>query len=357
MERSRRVLVVIPSNQRRGAEIQGFALVDGLRRRGWDAAIVAVEPARAGTALNVPVLATSRRSLRGLMQLRRLARGTTVIAHGSSSLVAVSLALLGTRTPWVYRNIGDPAAWVASRWARERTGVLMRRASGFAVLWPGAADALRRLYRLGGQPMDVVPNDRDPGAFTAVTDAERESARAGLGVSGPVVLLLGALTEEKQPLVAVGLMQDLVGATLLIAGGGPLAAEVERRAEQVAPGRVRMLGVIPDPASVIAASDAVVLPSRTEGMPGTIIEALMRGVPVAATAVGAVTSMLADERDGTVVPVGDARALASALRVLLDEPNSLAQRLERSARAVQAYTPERALDAWERLLQRVSASR
>lgn len=355
---SRRVLVVIPSTQRRGSEIQGCALAEGLARRGWDASVVAVQPGAvpAGAGLDVTTLARSRWSPIGLVRLRRMARGATVIAHGSSSLAAVAIATLGSRTRWIYRNIGDPRAWVANRWARTRTGLLMRRASGVAVLWPGAGEALRALYRMGGKESAVIPNDRDPEQFRLVAEAERNQVRNALGVNGPCLVLLGALTEEKQPVAAVEVVAALPGAVLLVAGEGPLALSVQQQADLLAPGRVRLLGNVADPSSLLAAADVVLLPSRTEGMPGVIIESLMRGVPVVATAVGAVPAMLASEADGRVVPVGDTAAMLDAVRRTLEVPAEASAGKQRSERATAAYTPEAALDQWEDLLNRVNGS-
>lgn len=352
-----RVVVVIPSTQRRGSEIQGVALADGLRKRGWETEVVAVESGSGDHPLDVAVLGRTRRSLRGILRLRRLSKGATVVAHGSSSLVAVAVATWGTRTPWVYRNIGDPAAWVRGRLARLRTGVLMRRASGFAVLWPGAAESLRSLYRIGAVPMEFIPNDRDPSRFPVVTAGDRAAARAALELEGQVVLFLGALSHEKDPLLAVEAIARLGTATLLVAGDGALRSEVDRLASARAPGRVRMLGVIDDPERAIAASDVLALTSRTEGMPGAIIESLMRGVPVVATSVGAVSTMLERKDDGLVVAPSDVEGLVAALTTVLERTEDADTRLARSVRACAAYGPEQILDRWESLLGRVSGAR
>jgi glycosyltransferase involved in cell wall biosynthesis len=283
-----------------------------------------------------------------------MARNAVVISHGSSSLLAVALATAASSTRWVYRNIGDPAAWVPTRWARMRTGWFMRRASAFAVLWPGAASSIQSLYRTGGTPMTVIPNDRDPQRFTAVSDEERRAAREALALEGNVVLFLGSLTAEKQPLTAVEAVSRIAGATLLVVGDGPLATEVRELGERLAPGRVRMLGVRGDPELAIAASDVLLLPSRTEGMPGVIIESMMRGVPVVATAVGAVLSMIDEGSTGCVVGVGDVEAMVRALQTVLTGDPARFRSVCRM-RAVRDYSPQAVLDSWDELLGGLSA--
>jgi hypothetical protein len=129
----RPVVVVLPSAQRRGAEIQGAELASELRIRGWDARAVAIAPGAGTSALDVPVLGGTRWSMRGLMALRRAAKDSLLVAHGSSALLAVGLATIGTRSRWVYRSIGDPNAWVSGRVQRLRTGFLLRRADAVVV--------------------------------------------------------------------------------------------------------------------------------------------------------------------------------------------------------------------------------
>ena len=202
--------------------------------------------------------------------------------------------------------------------------------------------------------MTVIPNDRDPQRFPLVDDEERRTRREAMALDGKVVLFLGSLTDEKQPLTAVEAVSHIEGATLLVVGDGPLADDVRDFGERVAPGRVRMLGVSDDPASVIAASDVLLLPSRTEGMPGVIIESMMRGVPVVATAVGAVPSMIDEGSTGCVVGVGDVDAMVGALRTVL-AADVVTFRSACRNRAVRDYSPEAVLDRWEALLGGLSA--
>ena len=186
------VVVVLPSAQRRGAEIQGAELASALRTRGWDARAVAIAPGAGTAAIDVPVLGGTRWSLRGLMALRRSAKNSLLVAHGSSALLAVGLATIGMRSRWVYRSIGDPNAWVSGWAQRLRTGVLLRRAEAVVVLWPGAEEAMVSTYRVKRGRIITIPNHRDPDRFAPIAPEERETARGRLGVGGPVVLFLGA---------------------------------------------------------------------------------------------------------------------------------------------------------------------
>ncbi len=83
--------------------------------------------------------------------------------------------------------------------------------------------------------------------------------------------------------------------------------------------RLRFLGRRADALDFIAASDAYVNPADHEGMPVTILEALALERPVVATAVGGVPSVVRDGETGVLVPAKQPRALATAIRGLLDD--------------------------------------
>lgn len=344
----RKILVVIATAQRRGAELQGTELARGLTQSGFDARVIAVEPGSSSDRLDVPTLGRSRRSVRGLLAVRRAARHAVVVAHGSSALLTVGLATKALRTGWVYRSIGDPAAWVSGRSQVRRTGSLLRRAAAVVVLWPGAGQTMQRLYRVDPRRIVVIPNSRNPERFSPVTEQEREEARTALGLSGRVVAWIGSLSSEKRPLDAVRVAAALSDTTLVVAGEGPLLDEMRRAGDEVAPGRVRLLGSIADPERLLAASDALLLTSATEGMPGVVIESLMRHVPVVATDVGAVRSMLAGAADRAIRDVGDIEGLAESLRSVMEAPEAFWAGIDDDH--IAQFADDNVVGAWARLL-------
>jgi glycosyltransferase involved in cell wall biosynthesis len=87
-----------------------------------------------------------------------------------------------------------------------------------------------------------------------------------------------------------------------------------------------------DPWRPLAAADVVVLPSRSEGWPLSLVEAMLAGRPVVATRVGSVPEIVRDGETGLLVDSGDIRALADALSMLRDDPGRRA-RLGAAARA------------------------
>ncbi|HEX6393024.1 MAG TPA: glycosyltransferase [Acidimicrobiales bacterium] len=161
-------------------------------------------------------------------------------------------------------------------------------------------------------------------------------ARLGIPVNAPVIISLGALTWEKDPLehveVTACLIHDEPECRHLIVGDGPLRAEVEARIRDLAIGdRVLMLGSREDVGDLLAASDVMLLASRIEGMPASVIEAGFAGVPVVAFSVAGVSEVVLDRVTGYLVPPGDRKGLVSGISRLIGD-RRLRQTMSESAR-------------------------
>ncbi|HEY4202433.1 MAG TPA: glycosyltransferase [Devosiaceae bacterium] len=173
---------------------------------------------------------------------------------------------------------------------------------------------------------------------------------AALG-DGPVIAAAGRLVPVKDHhtlLRAFAALPASLRARLVIFGEGPLESEL--RAEATALGiadRVLLPGYVNDPAACYAAADVFVLTSTSEGFGNVLIEAMAAGVPVVSTdAPHGPREILSDGALGSLVPVGDAEALAVAIAETLRHPLG-ADVLKR--RAVD-FTVEKIGDRYEALL-------
>ena len=150
---------------------------------------------------------------------------------------------------------------------------------------------------------------------------DREIARQllGLPLEVPVVMFVGRLTAIKRPdrlVEAFGMVLERIPeAVLAVAGEGELLEEVRRSVERLGDS-VRLLGWQSDVGRLYAAADLVVISSDNEGMPMTLIEAAMAGVPGVTTDVGSASEVVVHGSTGLVV-APDARDLADAIIVLL----------------------------------------
>jgi glycosyltransferase involved in cell wall biosynthesis len=333
-----KVLHVVASGKRRGAEVFASDLVRTLRDAGMDQRVAVLRgegsPAVAYEA-PVSVLATrgsSRpvagikiRSLRGLRRLVDRWGPDVIQAHGGEPLkYAIPAALGRRRPPVVYRRIGSAPEEIARGARRLLWGGLMRRAARVIAV----AEILNRemVGTFGVPPERVVtiPNGVDPARLEPILGREASRDRLGCEEHTPIVLSLGALVWEKDPLgqveIAAGLARRGARFVMLLAGDGPLRAEVQAGiAREGLEDRVRLLGVREDVADLLAASDVLVLASRSEGMAATVIEAGRAGLPVVAYGVGGVPEVVQDGMTGAVVAAGDVEAMVERLERLLQD--------------------------------------
>jgi glycosyltransferase involved in cell wall biosynthesis len=163
---------------------------------------------------------------------------------------------------------------------------------------------------------------------------DRQEARRRLGVERErrLICFVGNLVHEKGPdvlLEAVGRMnrQLLADVEVVFVGDGVLKHGLASRAERLGLSRtVRFVGRR-SPNEIpfwLAASDCLCLPSRREGCPNVVLEALASGRPVVASAVGGVPELL-NQRNGILVPSEDSVAMASALTAVLEREWSAAE--------------------------------
>jgi glycosyltransferase involved in cell wall biosynthesis len=146
---------------------------------------------------------------------------------------------------------------------------------------------------------------------------------------GPLVGAVGALVDHKAHWVLIEAMAALPGVRCVIAGEGHRRSRLEAliRARGLA-GRVRLLGQRDDVAAVLAALDLFVHPSVEEGMGQAVVEAMAAGVPALVSDAGGLPEVVGSE--GVVVPAGEPRALAGAIRAALAEPPDTGRARERA---------------------------
>jgi len=227
--------------------------------------------------------------------------------------------------------------------------VLHLHGGDYPNFWKGDASRLSRNIRtmFAGAARVVVLGEtwrrfvisRAPEVTDAVVVLPNAAAQPSLPHSGggetAHILFLGRIGDLKgvpQLGEALNRMQHLENWRATIAGDGHVEAARAKAAEYGLTGRVELPGWVDGArvAELIASADILVLPSFTENLPLSIIEAMASGLAVVATPVGAVPDIVRDGETGLLVPVGDVEALAAALTRLVEDP-PLRQRLGAAA--------------------------
>jgi glycosyltransferase involved in cell wall biosynthesis len=306
----RRVLLVLATSTG-GVGRHVRSLLHGLQERGADVTVAG--PASTQQVFDFPSYVVVEigdapnpvRDAAAVVALRKLAgRADIVHAHGLRA---------GALAPAVRPLV---VSWHNAQLVESRLGRLLERhaARRADVTLAASDDLARTALAAGGRDVRVcpvaaprlVPTGNDP------------------GLGHPLVLAVGRLHPQKGYDVLVDARPHLGNVTVAVAGDGPLRAELEQRAPQI-----NWLGRRDDVADLYAAADVVVLPSVWEARSLTAQEALRAGRPLVATDVGGMASLVGD--GAVLVPPGDAVALGTAVRRLLDQPEEAAALAARGA--------------------------
>ena len=317
------LLPLMLAAQARGHDVLGASadgpLLDDARAAGLR--VVAVPMARSLSPL------AQWRALRAMLRLLRAERPDLVHAHMPISGFVARLAA---------RIVGVPrVAYTCHGFLFNQPGPWPRRALGFAVEWLGgrmtdtyltvSAEEAADARRLGiARRATPVGNGRDPARFRP-DPAARARVRAALGVPDGqvVVVIVSRLVRHKGHLELLAAMRDVPGADLWVVGDrlpsdhGPDPSALFAAAP---PGSLRLLGYRTDIPAVLAAADIFALPSHFEGLPMSVIEAMLTGLPVVATRIRGPREQVSDEETGLLVPSMQVPPLAAALRRLAGDP-------------------------------------
>jgi glycosyltransferase involved in cell wall biosynthesis len=255
------------------------------------------------------------------------ARGPFDIVHGHSSkggaiarLSGLAAGVPAVYTPNAIRTM-DPTASALTRYAVGWAERLLARVNGLVIaVSPTEAEHLARLG-IPRQRLRLVPN-----GIREVDLPVRKEARTALGLplDAAVVGFVGRIATQKAPDVLVSAFARVSRlhprALLAVVGDGPLRPKLYQASERLGlRPRVRWLGE-QNGQNAMPAFDLLVLPSRYEGLPLVLLEALRAGLPIVATEEASAGLVVDAGVNGLMVPLNDPDALADAiLRLLTNE--------------------------------------
>lgn len=244
-------------------------------------------------------------------------------------------------------------------WARA-VRAAYSRAAGHIVL---SATGLRDLvsgYSFDSRRIDVIPNGVDLERFHQLGQRERLELRSRLlgdGVSPRVVACTVARLSSQKGLdmlidaaAHIRRVSPALGLRFVVIGGGELQESLHERIKDLGLGETfKLLGPLEPPlvAQWLACADLFVLPSRFEGLPLALMEAMAAGLPVVATAVGGTSDLVTSSELGLLVPVDDSEALARAIRTLASDRELRDRMGARCSEKMQGY-------AWKECLTRTA---
>ena len=224
------------------------------------------------------------------------------------------------RMSWAKRVVHIALEWLGGRF----THVLFTQASE-------DAGTVRRLRLTRARVIEAIGNGVDPARFGPPADpaGHRARIRAALGTAedAVVIMVVGRLVAEKgypelfEAMAGLDAELWVVGDRLESDHASTIDQSLSRIADDPALARrIRLLGYRRDVADLLRAADIFTLPSHREGMPRSILEAMMCALPVVATDIRGSREEVVPGETGALVPVEDVSALAQALDRLIRDP-------------------------------------
>lgn len=236
--------------------------------------------------------------------------------------------------PWA-RLAGTPVVLASKRWQHAVPGrihvlanrIASRMASGVLANSSAVARSLIEHDRVPAARIQIIPNFVGGDAFLEYPADRRRGLLADLGIAEDARLIgvVARLVPVKDHGFLLRALPTLCARypnlhVLFIGDGPSRGALVDESTSLGLAGRVHFVGTLPNVPNPHGLLDISVLPSRTEGFPNAVVEAMAAGRPVVATAVGGTPEAVVPGRTGFLVPSGDQTSLHDALVQLLESP-------------------------------------
>lgn len=276
-----------------------------------------------------------------------------VHAHTGHAVALAALATLDTAARIVVTRRVDFRLRpnVGTRWKYDRVRAIIAISAAVANALGASGVAPDRI--------EIIPSGID--LSRRIEPASRD-ALISLGVppGAPLVVQVAQLVGHKDPVTFVDAIaaarRRMPSLHALLVGDGPLRRDVLAAVARCGLGGVvHVVGYRSDADSLLAAADVVTLSSREEGLGSVLLDALVLGKPIAATAAGGIPDIIEAGTSGLLVPVGDAAALGAAIATLLERPelrSALALAAgERAKRFSVALTAERTAAVYDRVMR------
>lgn len=225
-------------------------------------------------------------------------------------------------------------------WKRRRLSAAYRSSDVVVAVSDQAALSAKEYYGLPSEDVTVVRNPvdaravrRDAGAVAERTDQETR------------LVVVGRMTEEKGHLDLMDALPEVIEKwpvsrprlSVHLVGDGPLQETLHSRVESLGLGeQVHFLGTLPNAATEIASADALLLPSRFEGMPNVVLESMALGTAVIATRAGGAVELQQDQPTAFWADPRSPTSIAEAVLLFANHPDQAVRHVENAKQIIES---------------------
>ena len=326
-----RIAFCITDLDRGGAEQALVQIVTRLDRRDWEPAVFCLSPPGELVgpleSAGIPVTCFGARGVRHVSVILRLRQALRRFRPQILQTFLYHANIAGRFAGWMARV---PHIVCGIRVAERRSRMRLRldRWTDWMVdrhvcVSQGVADFSRSPGRLPAAKIVVIPNGVDATRFAEAPPADL--SEFGIPPHARTLLFVGRLDFQKAPELLIEAAARCLAvhtdAHVLLVGDGPLRERLGAQAQQSGVGeQIHFAGPRTDVPMLMRAATALVLPSRWEGLPNVVLEAMAAGLPVIATAVEGTVEVVRNGETGWLVPADSAASLADAMAAALDRP-------------------------------------
>lgn len=342
------LLYVITDLELGGVPLHLHRLVGAMRVRGLTAAVISLAAAGpVGKMLEADGVTVYSCEGRGGWDFRVFVRLAKFIQAAKPGLIHSLLFHANLAARWAAAKVGFPPSRVLCEIqtveVERRWHLWVDRVSYDGCRFtignsPSVIEHLATHARIPRDQLRLVRGGINPAPIRAAKPIERRSL--GLPHDAAMVLWGGRLDPVKGLSLLIEsfrLIHEEANAHLCLAGAGPIREQLERLVRGLQLTHcVHFLGPRVDVAELLKAADVFVFPSRTEGLPNALLEAMAAACPIVTTDVPGCRDLIVNGQTGLVVPYADTQALAAAMLRLLGDPVLAARLGAQASKVVEA---------------------
>lgn len=323
-----KIIQLIQKPQRRGAEIFAAQLSEQLRISGHEVLLVSIFDGGGDLPffgnwikLNRPI---SNRffDFKGWRQFAQIVKNFNpdiIQANAADTLKfsVFSKKLFNWENPIIYRNANQMGDFIKNGFHQKFNQYLLNQVSGIVSVSDASAANLHETFKLPQDKSTTIPIGIDPKDIDL-----KLQQKSSLSIPENFLLQIGGLVEEKDPLGMLDIFycihENHPDLKLVYMGSGNLKSRLENRINELdLASKVQLIPSQQNIFPVLFKARALVMPSKIEGLPGVILEAMHCKVPVIAYEVGGIREVIKKET-GWLVPPGKSFSFEKAIKGVLN---------------------------------------